>query len=342
MAFPDKLYDKSRDELLPYEDSEFAQLIANVPNFYISLTDQTIWGSLLRDVAAELGRLEYAHAYDIVGKDPAYLTPPDAKRQWNDPLFINKNYPQNDQFDLDYKALVTGLIRAFQKGATVQSIQEVIKAYTGQDIVIEEQWTRIKDGYYDASVRNMLRMSVKIGGASVVSLDGSDVNTTLTTISKLKTITDDLYGAIDMAKPAHVGLNLTTVFGLDEHISELVDGIDDTLRIIAIMQEAEPLPPPLTLAPYFDSDSPDTGLASTAPENPLHKVFVPASTNPAPPPANPAVGYTLAEFAAIQSSANKGAVSLAGVPAPRPGVLSPTLNIVWEISDDSLDIMDVD
>ena len=167
MAFPDKLYDRSRDELLPYEDSEFAQLIANVPNFYISMTDQTIWGSLLRDVAAELGRLEYAHSYDIIGKDPTYLTPPDAKRQWNDPLFINKNYPQNDQFDLDYKALVNGLIKAFQKGATVQSIQEVIKGYTGQDIKIEEQWTRIKDGYYDPSVRNMLRMSVKIGGASV-------------------------------------------------------------------------------------------------------------------------------------------------------------------------------
>jgi hypothetical protein len=291
-------------------------------------------------VAAELGRLEYFHSYDIVGKDPSYLTPPDSKRQWNDPLFINKNYPQNDQFDLDYKALVVGLIKAFRQGATVQAIQDVIKAYTGQDIVIEEQWTRIKDGYYDASVRNSLRMSVKIFGSSTIDPSKPEA---LTSLSKLKTITDDLYGAIDLAKPAHVGLNLTTVFGLDEHIgTERIDVISDTLRIIAIMQEAEPLPPPLTLAPYFDENSPDTGLASTEAEDPLHKVFVPALVNPAPPPADPTVGYTVAEFEAIQASANKGQVSLAGVPPPRPGVLSPTLNIVWEISDDSLDIMDLD
>lgn len=341
MANPDKLYDRSRDELLPYEDSEFASLIANVPNFYISQTDQTVWGSLLRDVAAELGRLEYFHAYDIVGKNPAYLTPPDAKRQWNDPLFINRNYPHSDQYDLDYKALVVGLIKAFQLGATTTSIQGVIKAYTGQDIQVEELFKGIGT-YYDGTVRNMVQLAVKVAGAADSGVMIDLETTGAVSIDRLKTITDDLYGAIDLAKPAHVGLNLTTVFGLDERIGDFIHGrygIDDSLRIIALMVEGQPIPDPLYQAPFFDPTHPDTGLASTSADNPQHNVFAQAGGNP--PPAQET--YTLGEFVTYSGGTyTKGVVTTTGNPPPRPGVVSPLMSQVWEVQDDTLDIMDMD
>lgn len=342
MANPDKLYDRSRDELLPYEDSEFASLLANVPNFYISQTDQTIWGSLLRDVGAELGRLEYFHSYDIVGKNPQFLTPPDVKRQWNEPLFINRNYPHSDQYDLDYKALVVGLIQAFRLGATVESIQGVIKAYTGQDIQVEELFKGIGT-YYDGTVRNMIQLSVKVAGVeqtgSIVNLGATDGSVQ---VGRLKTITDDLYGAIDLAKPAHVGLNLTTIFGLDEHIGDFVYGrygIDDQLRIIALMIEDQPLPDPLYQAPFLDPTHPDTGLASIDVDNPQHREFAQGGGNPPPLQAS----YTLSEFATYSGSTyTKGAITVVGDPPPAPGVVSPMLSQVWELKDDRLDIMDID
>ncbi len=349
---PDKLYDRSRDELLPYEDSEFAQLIANVPNFYISQTDQTIWGSLLRDVAAELGRLEYFHSYDMVGKDPSYLTPADAKRQWNDPLFINRNYPPADKYDLDYKSLVIALIKAFQMGATVASIEAVIKAYTGQDIQIEELWKQIGQGRFDATSRNTLRVAARVAGVgsdSMIHLSTSeDVIAASVNVNALKTLTDDLYGAIDAAKPAHVGIDLITVFGVDEipsigdHIYGTV-GIVDELRIIAKMIESEPLDPPLYQAPFLDPKHPDTGLASTDVDNWIHNVFTPDPTNPPPAPAaGTTLGYTLEEFAAYSESATKGVVSSVGTEPPHPGVLSPILNRTWELKSEELEIMDMD
>lgn len=296
---PDTPYVKSRADLTPYEDSEFAQLLNNVPNFYLSINDQTYWGRMLRDVGAELGRLEYMHAYDIVGKNPTYLTPPDAKRRWAGPLFLNKNYPTPTQYDLDFKQLIVDLIKAYRMGATSASIAAVVKAYTGQTIVVEELFKEIGT-YYDISDRNMIKLSVRVGDAGVLNLDQ---NFTLTSsISRLKTITDDLYGAIDLAKPAHVGLNLTTIFGLDENIGDYIYGrygIVDELRIIALLVEAEPLPDPLYQAPFFDPNHPDTGLASVSVDS--------AITDP-----------------------------------PRPGVLSPILNRAWEISEETLDILNLD
>ena len=346
MSNPDKLYDRSRDELIPYEDSEFHSLIGNVPNFYISQTDQTLWGSLLRDVGAELGRLEYFHAYDIIGKNPAYLTPPDCKRQWNDPLFINKNYPHADQYDLDYKQLVVDLIQAYQLGATVASIEGVIRAYTHQNIHVEELWKLIGNGYYDGTVRNMLSVAVKVLGennSATINLISGDAYASTVNLNRLKTITDDLYEAIDLAKPAHVGLNLTTIFGLDEHIGDYVYGrygIDDTLRIIALMIEDQPLPDPLYQAPFFDPTHPDTGLASTTADNPLHKVFTQGGINPPPAQAT----YTLNDFLTYSGPVyTKGTVTTTGKAEPHPGTVSPTLSQVWEISGgEQLDIMDLD
>lgn len=343
---PDRLYDKSRDELLPYEDSEFKLLMSNVPNFYISQTDQTIWGSLLRDVASELGRLEYFHSYDIVSKDPAFLTPADIKRQWNDPLFINKKYPPADRYDLDYKNLALALIKAFQMGSTVQSIQAVIKAYTGQDIVLEELWKQI-GGRYDATYRNTLKMSIRVGGTadsgSLLSLDSpSDVQAASISINTLSTVMNDLYGAIDLAKPAHIGLDMIVVLGMDERIGDLVAGIEDDLRITIKLIEREPIGDPLYQAPFLDTEHPDTGLASTEPFNEMTKIFTPDPDNPAPAPeGGESVGYTLEEFAQYSESATKGTVTTVGSD-PHPGILSPVLNRVWETTDDNLEILDMD
>lgn len=360
---PDKLYDRSRDELLAYEDSEFRLLMSNVPNFYISQTDQTIWGSLLRDVAAELGRLEYFHTYDIIGKDPSYLTPADAKRQWNDPLFINKKYPPVDKYDLDYKNLVLSLIKAFQMGATVKSIQSVIKAYSGQDIIVEELWKSI-GSRYDGTVRNMLKLSVRVGGAgtsSLLSLDSPrEVENAAVSINMLSTITNDLYGAIDLAKPAHVGLDMIIVLGMDEYISDLVSGsltadipeeeaayrlgrIEDELRIKILLVEREPIEDPLYQAPFLDVSHPDTGLASTEAITEMRKVFTPDPFNPPAPPLNgTSVGYTLEEFTHYQAQATTGTVTTVGTEPPHPGILSPVLNRVWETTDDNLEILDMD
>ena len=331
---PDQYYDRSRDELRPYEDSEFFLLSRNIPNYYISCTDQTIWGSMLRDVAAELGRLEYFHSYDLVGKNPQVLTPADIKRQWADPLFLNRHYPQPDQYDLDYQTMLVKLIKAYREGATTQCIQDVIQAYTGQAITVEELWKSIGK-YYDATVRNMLRVMVRVDStkSSLVNLVSSDA----ININRLKTITDDLYGAIDLAKPAHVGCDLTIVFGLGETFNEIKQ---DALRIFVLLEE-RPAEDPLYQAPFLDLTHPDTGLASTEAYVPLHKVFNP-STNPAPAPADPTKGYTVEEFNRYAASATPGSIQEVGNPEPHPGLVSPILNRAWEIKQDRLDTFDMD
>jgi hypothetical protein len=341
MANPDQLYNQSRDALIQYEDSEFNYLLGNVPNFYISQTDQTIWGSLLRNVATELARLEYAHTYDIIGKNPANLTPPDAKRQWGDVLFISRNSPYPGQYDQDYLSLVVNLVKAFQTGCRVVTLENIIQAYTGQSIVVQELYKLIGNGVYDATDRNTLQISVQVAGSdsgSLINFAAGEA-TISGTISTLQTITNDLYTAIDLAKPAHVGLNLSAIFGQDEHIGDYVYGrygIDDSLTIIASMVEDLPFPLPLYQAPSFDSDSPDTGLASTDTDSNEYNSFVQASSG-APPLQET---YTLAEFNTYSTYA-KGNIVPVGNQPPFPGEIGPTL-VVWEVSDDNLDIMDMD
>ena len=341
---PDKAYEKSRDQLLSFEDREFSNLLSNVPNFYISSNDQTLWGSMLRDVAAELGRLEYMHSYGILAKDPAYLTPPDAKRLFADVLFVNRNYPQPYHYDSEYKNLIENLIVAFGKGATLEGLEGVIQAYTGEAITVEEKWKRIKSGVYDQSDRNTLRLTVKVAGldAAKINLEAPGAFESSVNIHRLKHITDDLYSAIDLAKPAHIGIDLTTVFGLDESIGEHIygdgpDAITDTLRIIAQLVEEEPLPDPLYVAPFYENH-PDTGLASTDPEDPMRNVFVPPPSGGAPDQPS----YTLEEFLTYSETTTKGTIVAMGNPPPNPGVLSPQLNTVWEIKNEKMDIMDMD
>ena len=205
-----KVYDKTRDELIQYEDSEFVLLTSHVPNFYISRNDQTNWGGFLRTIAAELGRMEYFHSYDLVSKDPSYMNPADIRRMWNDPLFISRNYPTTTQYDLDYKNLVLKLIAAYSEGATAKAIADVITAYMGSNanIHVNELFEYASMAPYDISYRNTITAFVPI-----LTLGDPD---TQVLANNLYTLSHDLYKAVDLAKPAHVGLELGLVLGCSE------------------------------------------------------------------------------------------------------------------------------
>jgi hypothetical protein len=253
-------------------------------NYYTMRNDQSIWGSFLRAVAIELARIEYMYSYDVVAKNPQYLTPPDIKREYANPLFVTGNFQQLSQFDsgdfgasfgqwaadtgmilrtaildsngnvqiattagqtgsvepswalttgattidgsviwtnagaapatlaypIGYRDMLVDLLAAYQEGATPKSIQDVIYAYTGKNIVVEELYKLISEGFYDQSDRNAVKVSVNVGG--------DDPLVDIESLQELQQITNSLYGAIDLSKPAHVGLEFTTVFGSDENI----------------------------------------------------------------------------------------------------------------------------
>src|SRR5208337_1996957 len=206
---PDELYAKNRDDLLPFEDSRFNSLIQAVANYYTTRNDQSTWGNFLRALAQELGRLDYDYSYDIVGKNPAYLTPADVRRRWNDPLYVSSNWPSPTQFDTAFKLMLIELIAANREGSTAKGIQDVIYAYTGINIQVQELYKEIGNGVYDQSDRNAIKVSVSVGNNSLSEI---------TTLTQLQQIVESLYGAIDLAKPAHVGLEFTTIFGQDEDI----------------------------------------------------------------------------------------------------------------------------
>src|SRR5208282_6078804 len=289
---PDVLYDKDRASLLKYEDARVNSLLQACANYYTSITDQSNWGAFLRVFAQELARLDYDYAYDLVGKDPRFLTPPDIIRRWELPLSIPADFPASGQFDLDFKLMMQRLLVAYRGGATLSDIAKVVFAYTLQtSITVVELYKLIGPGsFYDQSDRNTVLINVQVGD--------------LTTLQALPGITGDLYGAVDLVKPAHVGVNLTTIFGEDENIdtfiipsgSPPVGGIEDQLIITYQLVEVEPFPPQLTLAPLLNPSSPVTVLTPTM--------------NVSPPTSLP------------------------------PGVLIPRLDQVWEISGDAVTILD--
>lgn len=265
---PDILYIRTREDLLQYEDARFNSLIQAVANYYIVENDQSLWGDFLRAIAQELARLEYDYAYDIVNKSPIFLTPPDIKRRYAAPLYINRLYPTADpvQYDLTYKMMLVNLIPAYFQGATVQSLEDIITAYTGLDIKVLELYRFIGQGFFDQSDRNAISVSVDVGGNNPLD----DVQQ----LNQLQAITNALYGAIDLGKPAHVGLEFKTVFGADEDLDAFVtqgtsvaypsivnpDGITDKLRIFIRIVEAEPFNPMLYQAPDLLVGTPRTGL----------------------------------------------------------------------------------
>src|SRR5271167_3643586 len=204
---PDLLYYKSRDDLLQYEDAKFNSLIQALANFYSTRNDQSIWGNFIRALAQELGRIDFGYNYDIVGKNPSFLTPPDIRRRWAAPLYISSNWPSPQQTDIQYKEMLVDLIAAYRMGTTVEAIHDVILAYTGISINVVELYKQIGNGIFDQSDRNAISVSVAVGNA------GSNPLTTVTSLLQLQTIVQSLYNAIALAKPAHVGLEFTTIFG---------------------------------------------------------------------------------------------------------------------------------
>jgi len=251
---PDILYLRSREDLLPYEDSRLNSLINAMANYYTTRNDQSLWGNILRALAMELAKLEYDYAYDLVNKQPQFLTPPDIRRRWADPLFVSRNYPTSLQFDLDFRTMLVDLLLAYKKGATTSAIHDVVLAYTGKDIVVEELYKEIGNGIFDRSDGNAITVAVNVGG--------SDPLKDIQNLLELQAVTSDLYGAIDLTKPAHVGLNFTTVFGSDENIDAFVTGITDELRIFVSLVENEPFDPMLFQAPMLDPLNPQTTLAA--------------------------------------------------------------------------------
>lgn len=209
---PDLLYLRSREFLLRYEDARFNSLIQAVADFYSTRNDQSIWGNFLRALAIELGKLDYEYSYDLINKDPSLLTPPDIRRRWAAPLYISSNWPSPQQFDTQYKQMLVALLAAYKEGTTVGAIEAVILAYTGISINVQELYKSIGNGIFDQSDRNAIAVSVQVGGA------GSNPLNTITSLVQLQTIIQSLYNAIALAKPAHVGLEFTTIFGEGEEL----------------------------------------------------------------------------------------------------------------------------
>ena len=232
---PYLLYIQTRDDLLQYEDARINSLLQAVANFYTQRNDQSIWGNFLRALAIELAKIDYGYSYDIVSKNPSYLTPTDIRRRWADPLYVSSNWPSRGQFDTAFKLMLVELIAAYRKGTTVKAIQAVIFAYTGINIVVEELYKEIGNGVYDQSDRNAIRVSVSVGNA------GTNPLTTITTLTQLQTIIQSLYNAIDLAKPAHVGLEFATVFGEGEQLDCLLSPTyltDEMLLSLSPAQQA--------------------------------------------------------------------------------------------------------
>lgn len=339
---PDVLYLRNREDLLAYEDARFASLLSVIPNCYIPPTDYTIWGSVLRAVARELGLLEYDYSYDMVSLDPQYLTPPDIRRRWASPLFINKSFPNLGQSDQEYKAMLVALIPAYREGTTLQSIEDVIAAYTNAPIKVQELYRLIGQGIYDDTYRNTLAISV----------EGLQVNpmTTLTSAAWLQTVSQDLYAAIDLAKPAHVGLDYTIAFVTDEDIGAVIRGITDSYEPEFDDVEPSPLEPIFTYSPNLDPDSPMTELAAWGQRVGLTFAQNLTADQWAGLPAayrleyqqNRDGSYSLNpacrdDVALVDQNSN-----LTGAISKARGVLAPRLVTSWEIKSDQLTIFEID
>ena len=246
----DDVYAKTATDLYSYEMAAFSALRSFVPNYYRDSKDNTMWGHILRVVAKQMARLDYQTGYLVRGADPAMLTPADLLRQYGGPLHLNRNYPGKTQTDAAFKTMVLKLLEAYRLGATSTAIEKVIEAYTGKTYTVTELFKSIGE-FYDQSDRNSIQVGIQLSQGSTAK--------TVSDVARAKDIVADLYTAIDLAKPAHVGLNLTTL--LSEVPETIILNIQDSLRITMLLTENAPLEPSLYQAPFQDASTPDTGLS---------------------------------------------------------------------------------
>ena len=344
---PDVLYLKQREGLLPYEDADFNYLMAQVPNSYLALNDSVLWGAFVRAVAQELARLDYDSAYDLVSLEPQFLTPPDIRRKYAAPLQVQSSFPADDQFDVGYRNMLVALLAAYPQGATLAAIEAVITAYTNLTVPVVELYKEIGNGYYDDTYRNTLLVNIAATGANPV--------TQTVSADLLATLSGDLYNAIDLAKPAHIGLEYAIVFSTGESIEALIQTMTDTLTIVFNNVETDgiggqSLPPELIVSPWLKTE-PDTRL--TAWGQNVGLTFAPVLVYndwAALPPAfqseyiyNPtANNYFLnptckQDTALVDSDGN-----LTGQISKAVGVLEPKLKNSWMITSDVLKIYRLD
>ena len=244
----DAVYAKSRTDLNQFEFAAFAALRSFVPNFFKDGRDDTMWGWHLRGIAAQMAKLDFQTHYLIHGADPAFLTPADLLRRYAKPLRLNRNYPGVSQLDADFKTMILKLLAAYRLGATSASIEGVIAAYTGESYKVQELFKEI-GAFYDQSDRNAIRIGVRLTQG-----EGA-----ITDVARVKDLVTDLYTAIDLAKPAHVGVNLTTV--MEEDPDLIILTLKDDLQITMLLIEEEPFDPMLHQGPFLNPETPDTGLA---------------------------------------------------------------------------------
>jgi hypothetical protein len=335
---PDIQYQKSRAEMIIYEDNSTSNLLSGIPNYYLSVNDQTRFGELIHAVGKELARLEYAYTSDLWAKSPRFLTPSDSRRRYQATLSIPREYPLPSQSDLDYLSMVVSLIQAFGGGTTKQSIEDVITAYVGDKVEVIELFKRIGNSIYDQSDRNTISVSAKVGS-------GGD----LLDIAGVKTLTENLYSALDLAKPAHVGIALNAVFGADEEISEFITGrygIEDHLTISILLHEEVP-EDPLWQSPRLTASTPDTRIGPTA----LNFTTGQTTLSGLQPREEGSWSSPLNEGDVIkvgyQDNSNENGYYHAHIGkwvkfTATQGKVSPILDQVWEVTDSDPIIMDLD
>ncbi len=242
---PDILYQKSRDDLLTWEDLRASSLFAGVPNFYAARNSQTLWGNFVEAVAQELARLDYLFAYEIVNKNPQYLTPADIRRRWAEALHVSGDYPTASQTDQDYKLMLMRLLPAYRQGATVAALNNIVQAYLGTQtangVTIKELFD---DSLEPTSSRNTVAVTANVGGTSPFA---SYIN-----INQLQYVANDLYVALSRGKPAHVGLRFEVLFGQADSMAAVIATFSDALTITFAATEKETTTM-LVLAPSTDA-----------------------------------------------------------------------------------------
>lgn len=244
----DVVYSRTEIELDDFERASFQAMRRSIPDYYTDGRDDTLRGRILRSAARLMAKGDFQTQYLLAGLDPACLTPADLLRQFGPLLRLNRNYPGTAQYDLDFKAMILKLLQAYRLGSTAESIRLVLEAYTGTSFTLEELFTSS-----DISDHNAIRIGLGVSGG-VKGITGEVVQS----LVKVQDVVKDLYTAIDLAKPAHIGINLTTVLRDDAERISL--DIRDTLRITALFEEAEPGSPLLYEAPFMDPKTPRTGL----------------------------------------------------------------------------------